>query len=136
MNAVATTAGTEVFSLLLVQAGGWLVGLDAGLVHNIRPVADELRDSSLDLGAFLGRRVEVTNEDKPRILSLAQGGVERHVMVDHTVGAQALPVDQLRPLPRVLKNFGAPAWLLGTAWLGERLVLLVDIFRAERSEAP
>lgn len=47
------------------------------------------------------------------------------LVVDQVIGVMSMPAGQMAALPVSLRHFGAPAWLLGTTWLDDDLVLLV-----------
>lgn len=126
-------ANASQLDILLFESGGWLLGVDAGTVCNIRLVDAETLERHLDIGDFLGRHAHeegAREHAKPRVLSVIDGDEERTVVVDHAVGTRTFSLVDLHPLPEVLRNFGAPEWLLGTSWLDERLVLLLDLFQA------
>lgn len=116
------------FDILVLRAGGWLVGADADTVRSVRYLDDADNGAAANLGVILGVRAVERGIHKPRLLAVARGAEERSLVVDQALGTRRFAVAELDPVPPVLRNFGAPAWWLGSVWVEEGLLLLLDLF--------
>lgn len=118
----------QAFDILMLRAGGWLVGADADTIRSVRYLEDESPTAAPRLGSILGVRAVERGIHKPRLLVIARGEEERSLVVDQALGTRRFEVGDLDPVPRVLRNFGAPDWWLGSAWVEDGLLLLLDLF--------
>ncbi len=122
----AATPHEPAITLLLVEAGGFLLGLDAHQVQRAAQLADSASErESLSAARLLGSAAGATRT--PRRLTVQVGKEQVPVDVDRVVGTAEPPRGQLCALPLLLRRLGAPAWWLGTLWWQDRLVLLVDL---------
>src|SRR5690242_4495371 len=106
-------------SILLVECGPWLVGVEGEHVVRIE-LSQGARGAAMSLADILGVRGALGRE--ARRLTVIARGERREVEVDRVVGMRAVDVRSMQALPKTLRHVGAPGFWLGTMWTDNRLV--------------
>ncbi len=114
--------------ILLFEAGGWLVGVDADTIRNVEmaPSTGSIPHVSMLLGSRLTDDEADTRRN--RIFSVVRGDAERQVIVDRIIGTATVAVREFQAVPDALRNFDTPAWIVGLMWRDGRVVFLLDLF--------
>lgn len=129
------TRSGQTIELFLVQAAGWLVGIDPACVERVEKGETE-GPQPPSLADLLGRPVprEATGA-AGRVLLVRDGTDVYRLHVERTLGTEHVEVATLRALPALLRACGVPSWWLGARWAKTGLMLLVDLPEAVREHA-
>ena len=111
--------------VLLLACGRFTIGIDAGQVRRVDPPSAEDTTS----GAFL-LGSESAPDSKPRTVEINSGARTCRIVADAVLGMHHLSISQLQRLPDSVRAFGAPAWIMGTTWIENRCVWLLDLSAA------
>ncbi len=81
---------------------------------------------------FAGRRVTYAS---PKILVLRTEGPPCGVQIERPVDIKIVTLDAMRPLPGLVEDSMQPAAIWGVATMGNRVILLVDLYKLAADEA-
>lgn len=129
------TRSGQTIELFLVQAAGWLVGVDPACVERVEKGEAE-GPQPPSLADLLGKPApRETTGAAGRVLLIRDGAEIYRLRVERTLGTEHVEVATLRALPALLRACGVPPWWLGARWARTGLVLLLDLPAAVREHA-
>lgn len=119
-------------TVLVCEASGLVIGVDAGDVYAVISDAGSERDRVL-AGRLFGRSVRADKGARTLVMS---GSTGARIVVDRVLGMRSLSPADLRPIPASVRALGAADWVLGVAELEQGLVWLLDLAWAVPEPSP